>query len=269
MANDNEQLRKRIAAKSHAELREILDAPEGTYKAETIQFAQEELDMRPLPEELPPPEPPHVELDDTLPAITQRETDSLEAPAKAFVADTSRDMRERLPRSNRVLTLKDECIRDGWAEMVYQGAEQGDTVLNAIHDRLLEAEIPGNCLWTLQEVQSSGLLSRVRREFLIVTWDEFRDYRQYICVRDFGIHLHCSWMVTVEPGMLKKWLSEKLTDHGDALSAPKNILVHQDLVAWTSIVRSAVILSVHELMKELEQEIPPVQFGSKDFMKIW
>ena len=69
--------------------------------------------------------------------------------------------------------------------------------------------------------------------------------------------------------MLKKWVSEKLTEDADSFSAPKNILVYQDLNAWTAIVQQAVTASVHELMTTLGQDIPGVQPGSKGFMNIW
>jgi hypothetical protein len=153
--------------------------------------------------------------------------------------------------------------------MVDRGAGRAATVIDAIQTKLREAEIPGGCAWSVQEVQSSGFFSKTRREFLIVQLENFRDYRIYVCIRPYGVHLHCSWFLTVEPGFLKKWASEKLSGFSDMLSAPRNIMVHQDLQAWVSVVHQAVSSSVSELMKTLGQDPGRMQQGSKGFLQIW
>jgi hypothetical protein len=68
---------------------------------------------------------------------------------------------------------------------------------------------------------------------------------------------------------MKKWASKKLTGVGDALSAPKNILIHQDLKAWATVVHHAVVSSVAELMVKLGQDTKFLKRGSKGFLEIW
>jgi hypothetical protein len=166
-------------------------------------------------------------------------------------------------------TLKEESILNQWSQMVDHAGGSADEVLKSISDRLEEAQIPGNCTWKLEEVKSSGFFSKTRRDFLIINLQDFSDYHVYVCVRDYGVHLHCSWFLTVEPGFLKKWASEKLTGSSDLLSAPKNIMVHQDLQAWVTVVDNAVVESVHDLMTKLGQDTARLHRGSKGFLEIW
>ncbi|MEZ5358871.1 MAG: hypothetical protein R3F48_08560 [Candidatus Zixiibacteriota bacterium] len=167
------------------------------------------------------------------------------------------------------IKLKEESILNEWSMVLDNAAGNAPTVLEGIQNRLQQSEIPGNCVWSIEEVQSSGFFSKVRREFLIVTLEQFRDYHMYIGIRDYGVHLDCCRFLTVEPNFLKKWASEKLTGSAEALSAPKNILIHQDLSAWVTIVHHAVVKSVEDLMNNIGSDPKLLQRGSKGIMEIW
>jgi len=167
------------------------------------------------------------------------------------------------------ITLKEEVILNEWAMVLDSAAGNVQTLLDDIQRRLEESRIPGDCRWKIQEVKSEGILAKVRRDFLIVSLKQFSDYHMYIGIRDYGAHLDCCRFLTLEPGFLKKWLSQKLTGVDDALSVPKNILVHQDLRAWTTVVHHAVLDSVEALMTKLGKDPKLLQRGSKGFLEIW
>ena len=167
------------------------------------------------------------------------------------------------------IKLKEESILNEWTMVLDHAAGNATAVLDDVQNRLREAQIPGDCTWSIEEVQSSGFFSKVRREFLVVSLEQFKDYHMYIGVRDYGVHLDCCRFLTVEPGFLKKWASEKLTGVAGALSAPKNILVHQDLRAWGTVVHHAVVGSVEGLMRKLEQDPRLLQRDSKGILEIW
>jgi hypothetical protein len=166
-------------------------------------------------------------------------------------------------------TLKEESILNEWSMMIDGAAGQAEAVLSEVQKNLQKSRIPGNCTWSVDEVKSSGLFAKVRREFLMVSLEDFKDYHMYIGIRDYGTHLDCVRFLTVEPGFLKKWAAERLTGYADALSAPKNILVHQDLRAWATVVHHAVLDSVYALVKKLGQDPSLIQRGSKGFLEIW
>lgn len=167
------------------------------------------------------------------------------------------------------ITLKEETILNEWAMVLDHAAGNVEIVLDNIQKRLNESKIPGECDWQVREVKSQGFFSRVRREFLFVSLKEFSDYHMYIGIRDYGAHLDCCRFLTVEPGFFKKWLSQKLTGDVEALSAPKNILIHQDLRAWTTVVHHCVLDSIESLMTELGKDPRLLQRQSKGFLEIW
>lgn len=167
------------------------------------------------------------------------------------------------------VTLKEETIMNEWSMIIGQGAGHANEVIAAIQDKLRASQIPGNCSWSVEEVKSSGFFSKVRRDFLIVDLEQFKDYHTYIGVRDYGIHLDCCRFLTVEPGFLKKMASEKIFGDAQLLSAPKNILIHQDLRAWATVVHHAVTESVEELLCKLGQDPKLMQKGTKGMLEIW
>lgn len=167
------------------------------------------------------------------------------------------------------ITLKEESILNEWSVIVDHGAGNEVLLLANIQQRMRDAAMPNCRTWAIEEVQSSGLFSKVRRELIVVRQEQFTDYRMYIGVRAYGIHLDCCRFLTVEPGFMKKWASQKLTGVTDALSAPKNILIHQDLRAWATVVHHSVVSSVEEVMKTLGQDTNRLNRGSKGFLEIW
>lgn len=167
------------------------------------------------------------------------------------------------------IKLKEEVILNEWATILEEAAGHSEAVLEGIGERLKNSRIPGDCSWYVYEVKSEHLIGRVRRNMMIVKLRQFRDYRIYIGIRDYGAHLDCCRFLTLEPGLLKRWLSVKLTGYGESLSVPKNILVHQDLRAWTTVVHHSVLDSVEELMKKLGKDPTTLHRGSKGFLEIW
>ncbi|MCB1282335.1 MAG: hypothetical protein KDB18_12515 [Salinibacterium sp.] len=167
------------------------------------------------------------------------------------------------------ITLKEETILDQWAMMLDRAAGHADKILEDIDRRLRASEIPGDCSWETEEVKSSGWFSRVKREFIIIRLEQFGDYRMYVAARGYGVHLDICRFTTVEPGFFKKHLAEKLGGTSDALSAPKNILIEQDLRAWVTVVHHCVIDSVEALMESLGQDKSKIKRESKGFLSVW
>jgi hypothetical protein len=192
-------------------------------------------------------------------------------PATAPVVDPT--VIPRFPGSvwgSGTKVLREETILNEWGVLLERAAEHWPSFLQGVHVRLQEAKIPGGCTWGMIDVRSRGLLARVHREFLLVHLDQFADYHMYVAARPYGIHLDCCRFLTVEPGFLKGYISRRLTGSAsDALSAPRNILVHQDLRAWATVVHHAVIGSTGELMQRLGQDAKRLDRGSKGILEIW
>ncbi len=168
------------------------------------------------------------------------------------------------------ITLKEETVLNQWSTLIAQGARHSDELIEEITGNLKPAQIPGGCTWSVEEVKSSGWFAKVKREFLVITLEQFSDYRQYVGVRDYGIHMDVCRFLTCEPGFFKKKISAKLAE-GDwmAMSAPKNILVEQDLSAWATVVHHAVLDGVSNLMKKLGQDPSKLRRDSKGVLEVW
>ncbi len=167
------------------------------------------------------------------------------------------------------ITLKEQTILNEWNMILDQAAGNANLVLEDIVRRLDESKIPGNCNWEIVKIKTEEFFGRAKREFLYVTLEQFSDYHIYISIRDFGAHLDCCRFLTVEPGLIRKWASEKLTGYEDALSVPKNILDHQDLRAWVTVVHYAVLDSVEALMTKLEQDPNLLNRDTRGILEIW
>jgi len=169
------------------------------------------------------------------------------------------------------VTLKEETILNQWSSLVDDAAGHATELVADIKARLQAAEIPGGCNWTFDEVKSQGWFSKVRRDFLIIRLEEFSDYRQYVGVRPYGRYLDACRFLTCEPGFFKKKIAEKLAGEGNfmALSGPKNILIEQDLTAWTTVVHHCVLDAVYALVKQLGQDPSGIRRDSKGMLEIW
>ena len=168
------------------------------------------------------------------------------------------------------VNLKEETILNQWDMLVGGAAGKADALYAAIETRLREADVPGDCSWSIEEVQTGGFLSKTKREFLIVRTGQFSDYRNFIGVRDFGTHLSCCRFLTVEPGFFKRELSKALAGGDDRLlSMPKNILVQQDLTAWATVVHHSVVDAVKALVQQLGQDPLGVRTTTRGLLEVW
>jgi|GEM_PF-1271291 len=160
-------------------------------------------------------------------------------------------------------------VREQWATLVDRGAGHAEELIYDIQNRLEEAEIPGECTWSLIAARSPVVFSKLSRPFLSVELKQFKDFHQYIGARDYGIHLDCCWFLTIEPGMLKYVISTTITDDSEALSQPKDILVAQDLRAWITVVHCAVMDAVDALAERIGSDKSRIQRGTKGVLGIW
>jgi hypothetical protein len=168
------------------------------------------------------------------------------------------------------ITLKEETILNQWNMLVDGAAGRGTEVLTDLERFLRAARVPGECTWELEEVQSAGFFSKVRREFLIVRLLQFSDYRNYVGIRDYGSHLDCCRFLTVEPGFFKREFSKAIGGGEERLlSAPRNVLVEQDLTAWVSVVHHCVVDAVRGLVTKLGRDPSCVRTETKGFLHVW
>lgn len=274
MGEKNEGLKKRISELSDKKLVKMLCDKAQEYTEEALSIARKEAERRggldklcaSVGKEYDP-----TETQDTHPKVEEEEPINISMsdplPPRTNIPVIPSPSSEVSPP--RVITLKEESIRQEWALMIENGAGNAQSMYDDIQKYLQESKIPGGCAWEIVELQSSTWFSKVRRVFLIVNLEQFKDYHIYIGVRDYGIHLDCCYYITIEPGLLKQIAAERMYNDTRALSAPRNILVHQDLRAWVTVVDRAVNLAADAVQIKLGQDPKTSHRGSKGFLDIW
>ena len=176
-----------------------------------------------------------------------------------------------------LVSLRKEKIIDRWSMVLEGAAGSEEYLVGVIIDGLLRSELPG-VRWSWVDVAPglvSGVLGR-RHRTLCVQNRELRDFRMYVCVRDYGRHLAVTWFLTVEPGLLKRIASLVLTrvflKRGDVrtLSFDLDLFAEQELRAFaTTVHRCCVKRAVSLLAANLNQEVSNFDWQSRGFLELW
>ena len=115
---------------------------------------------------------------------------------------------------------------------------------------------------------TNGLFGE-RRKYLVVNHEKLRDYRIFIGVRDYGIHLQAAWFFTCEPRFLKRTLSKYTTGNPQALSQQIDFFSQQDLGAFKTVVEGAVKYTVDSLYDELKLDPGVFTRQQRGFLNAW
>ena len=139
-------------------------------------------------------------------------------------------------------------------------------LLDTTENFIKEAKMPG--VNQHQEEVSSGLFGS-KRNCVIVTQANLRDYRMYIYARDFGTHLDASWYLTVQSRFLKRAMSKYTTGNPNALAQNLGIFSQQDLGAFATITGQCLKRTLKVLLEELKQNPSGLDTRSKGFLSVW
>ena len=171
------------------------------------------------------------------------------------------------------VTLNDEKLLDSWGVVIEQASGRGESLIDTVNQHLSHSDLPG-IVWKMVEAKPSlikGLLGK-KRDYLMVTNNSLKDYRMYVGVRDYGVHLDISWFLTVEPGFFKQIFNEVAT-HAmvpSMLSFSLDLFDQQDLRAYvTAVHRCCIKRAVEQLAKELDQDPSQFNWKSKGFLEVW
>jgi len=263
----NNELAKRIKNLTDEELLNMVDGDSADFTEEALEVAREEVKARGGTESL------YRKIEEQMEQIRQENEkiqmqEELES-AEAFERDMHAPRRQGLFSETR--KLKDETVNRYLHNMIPGASGHAEQVIVQIQDLIKAVDMPLSCRWGVMEVKTKHLIQRVRRDFLIVESDDFPDHHIYISVRDFGIFLDCIIIFTVEPGVLKKFFSKKLTgtDDVEALSRPRNMLKLQDHGSWTTAVEYCYSQAIDSLVERLGKKPSQVLSREKIFLDIW
>ena len=179
--------------------------------------------------------------------------------------------------SHRLVSLGGEKIIDRWYVVLEGAAGAQEYLLTAVLDALTGSELPG-VRWSTVDVAPAfvkGVLGK-RRPYLCIENQDLSDFRMYVGARPYGKHLYVVWLLTVEPGIVKRLLSFLLTytflKRGDAraMSFQIDLFDEQELRAYvTAVHRCCVKRAVERVVEQMGQDHSKFDWRSKGFLSVW
>ena len=151
------------------------------------------------------------------------------------------------------MNLKDGKIVQKYSAMLPGCQGEGPGLIKTIQDRLASYEVPG--LSSKEESASAGLLKGLmgkRRDFLVVHNEQFSEWLVCIGARDYGRFLYVVWYLTTSPKFLNKVRSAAA---GDILVDELDVFDQQDVEAYASVTRMAVVSATDEFAKKHQLDL--------------
>lgn len=163
-------------------------------------------------------------------------------------------------------TVKSEYIMESWAEVIENGAGHAKEVMQNTERLIIDANMPS--VRTRLDQVSTGLFGQ-RRDFLIVTNDNLREYRMFITARDYGKMLDCAWFLTLEPRGLKRAISKAMTGNPQAFSMQVDMFAQQDIRAFATVATEMFKKALNDLLEELKLDPSILNKKSRGYLDIW
>ncbi|MEM2613932.1 MAG: hypothetical protein QXO15_06875, partial [Nitrososphaerota archaeon] len=101
--------------------------------------------------------------------------------------------------------------------------------------------------------------------------ERLKDYKIYVCARDYGKYLDVQWYLTCEPGFfnsLKKVVAAAYTAGMSSLLLSFDIFDQQDLIAFATSIHHSLLKAVEKLMLSLDQDPSKIERKSRGFLGI-
>jgi len=163
-------------------------------------------------------------------------------------------------------TLKREAILEQWAEVIERGAGHAKEVMQKTERLIIDANMPN--VRTRIDTVSTGIFSQ-KRDFLLVSNDNLREYILFITARDYGTMLDTAWYVTLNPRGLKRTLSKAMTGNPNAFSQQVDMFMQQDIHAFVTVATGLFKRALDELMEELKLDPSILNKKSRGYLDIW
>jgi len=170
---------------------------------------------------------------------------------------------------DRPKQLKEEKTLEKWSYLIEDANGKGEEIYNSIVrniDKVKPEAVSARKETVMPQVSFSGFFKARRREFLVVDNSNFKSYKIYVGVRDYGKQLLVSWYLVCEPGVLGQ-LSRKMAEF-KFMPLQMNLFDEEELTAYTTTVHHAVLGAVKEVMEGLNQDFAKVDRKSKGFLNI-
>jgi len=168
--------------------------------------------------------------------------------------------------------LSEEKVLDSWSILIENGQGRGIEVYSDFLSFLEESNVPEIDAKTVRVVPGwlKGLFGK-EREYLMVTTERLKDYKIYVCARDYGKYLDVQWYLTCEPGFFSKVFKMGVAIYTMGLSnliLSFDIFDQQDLIAFAASVHHSLLKAVEKLLQRLNQDPSKINRKSRGFLGI-
>lgn len=172
--------------------------------------------------------------------------------------------------------LKHENILESWSHLIEGAEERGEEIFREVVKEIERFE-PENVELKRETVfpqesflSPSSILPTFfkgeRREYLTVLNKHLKHYKIYVGTRKYGKQLLVSWYLVKEGGLSGK-LMEQL-EKFKFMPYVMNIFDHEELTAYATTVHHAILESVGDMMRKLNQDPSKMDRKSKGFLSI-
>lgn len=152
-----------------------------------------------------------------------------------------------------MLSLKDGKIVREWSTILPGCQGEGTGLLETIQQKLGSYEVPG--LSWKEESASTGFMKGLmgkRRNVLVVRNEQFSEWLVCIGAQDYGRFLNVVWYLTTSPRFLNKMRGAAA---GEVLVDELDVFDQQDVNAYASVTRMAVVSATEEFAKKRELDL--------------
>lgn len=165
-----------------------------------------------------------------------------------------------------MLTLKDAKIVREWSTILPNCQGEGPGLLESIQQKLSSFEVPG--LSWKEESASTGFLKGMmgkRRNVLVVRNEAFSEWLVCIGAQDYGRFLNVVWYLTASPKFLNKLRG---AGTGEVLVDELDVFDQQDVNAYASVTRMAVVAATEEFAEKRELDMARVARQSRGLQAV-
>jgi hypothetical protein len=177
-----------------------------------------------------------------------------------------------LKPSGIVKKLSEEKVLDSWSVLIENGKGKNKEIYEDFLKFLESANLPEVKVELVKVVPGwlKGLFGK-EREYLMVFTERLKDYKIYICARDYGNYLDVQWYLTCEPGFFSKTMkayAEIATVGFSSYFYSFDIFDQQDLIAFATSVHHTLLKAVEKLMLSLNQDPSKIDRKSRGFLGV-
>jgi hypothetical protein len=168
--------------------------------------------------------------------------------------------------------LSGEKVLDSWSILIENGSGKGRLLYEDFMNFLKESNVPELNVETVKVVPGwlKGLFGK-EREYLMITTERLKDYKIYVCARDYGNYLDVQWYLTCEPGFFSKAFKIGASIYTVGLATPFlsfDIFDQQDLIAYATSVHHCLLKAVEKLMASMNQDPSKINRKSRGFLGV-